>query len=64
VTEPKRRDEYERDDESPVAREAKAVSRGRATRTPFVALGGVAAAVWAFAGILTIALLVLIWVLS
>ena len=64
MTEPKRRDQDEREEDSPVAEEAKVVARGRATRTPFVALGGVAAVVWAFAGVLTVALLVLIWVLS
>ena len=61
MSEPTERHEHE---DSTVAHEARVVSRGRAARTPFVALGGVAAIVWAFAGILTIALLVLIWVLS
>ena len=63
MSEPTQRHEHE-DSTATVTDEARVVSRGRATRTPFVALGGVAAVVWAFAGLLTIALLLLIWLLS
>jgi hypothetical protein len=63
MTEPEARDESEAEETSPVLEEAQVVARGRAARTPFVALGGVAVVVWTVAGLLAAALLVLMWLL-
>jgi hypothetical protein len=60
VNEPNRNGEHE---ESRVVEEAQVVARGRASRTPFVALGGVAIIAWTVAGLLTVALLALMWLL-
>jgi hypothetical protein len=49
--------------ESVVEKEARTVARGRATRTPFVALGAVAATVWLAAGAIVVLLFVLIWLI-
>jgi hypothetical protein len=58
VAEPRRHDE---DGESPVVKEAEVVARGRAARTPFIAIGSVALLVWAAAALLTLVLFLVIW---
>jgi hypothetical protein len=52
-----------RGDKSAVEKEAQTVARGRATRTPFVALGGVAAVAWLAAGLLVLVIFLIIWLL-
>jgi hypothetical protein len=56
-------DDREPEDESRAASEIRTVARGRATRTPFVAMAGVAAVVWVVAGLIALVVL-LIWLLS
>lgn len=46
--------------ENRVAREGQEVARGRAWHTPFTALGGVAAVVWAVAAVV-IAVALILW---
>lgn len=41
--------------------ETRAVARGKAARTPFVALATVAAVVWVLAGVITAAVLLVWW---
>jgi hypothetical protein len=63
---PEPRDEEEErgpEDESRAASEVRTVARGRAARTPFVAMAGVAAVVWVVAGLIALAVL-LIWLLA
>jgi hypothetical protein len=48
---------------SAAEKEARTVARGRATRTPFVALGAVAATVWVAAGAIVLLLFLLIWLI-
>jgi hypothetical protein len=48
---------------SAAEKEARTVARGRATRTPFVALGAVAATVWLAAGAIVLLLFLLIWLI-
>jgi len=43
--------------------ETRAVARGKAARTPFVALATVAAAVWVLAGVITASVLLVWWLL-
>jgi hypothetical protein len=43
--------------------EARAVARGKAARTPFVALATVATVVWLTAGLVTAAVLLIWWLL-
>ncbi len=53
----------ERSDKSAVEKKARTVARGRATRTPFVALGAVAGVVWLAAGVLVLVLFLIIWLI-
>ena len=67
MSEPQRQPTEERDDttedESRAASEVRTVARGRAARTPFVAMAGVAAVVWVVAGLIALAVL-LIWLFA
>ncbi len=67
MSEPQRQPTDERDDpaedESRAASEVRTVARGRAARTPFVAMAGVAAVVWVVAGLIALAVL-LIWLFA
>ena len=50
------------DERGPVADSTEeAVARGRASETPFVLLGGVAAVIWAVVGLVAAAVLLLWW---
>jgi len=46
---------------APTRKTEKVVARGRAARTPFVLLGGVALAIWTVVAIVAIALLAVWW---
>jgi hypothetical protein len=46
---------------SAVEQEARTVSRGRASRTPFVVLGSVATVVWLAAGLIVLAAILVWW---
>jgi hypothetical protein len=51
------------EEQSSVKAETRTVARGKAARTPFVALATVATLVWLVAGLVTAAVLLLWWLL-
>ena len=58
---PKAHGHAEDSEGSAVEQEARTVSRGRAARTPFVALGGVATVVWLAVGLIALAAILVWW---
>jgi hypothetical protein len=54
-------DQTPEEEESLAQSEARIVAEGRATRTPFVAMAGVAAVVWIAAGLIALAVLLVWW---